>query len=77
MPKDDWLRARNKDLAKGRSVQDEREHEDAQLASLDEWISKRESVVETKGPKLRARMRKCCNSPRGKGPHVGNCCNFR
>lgn len=75
MPKDDWLKARNKVLSAGRNYQEEREQEELHLSNLDELIRQKE-IGKLKRPRLR-KQRACCNSEKGKGPHVGNCCNFR
>lgn len=75
MPKDEWLKARNKNLSAGRNYQDEREQEALQLSALDELINRQEHG-KLERPKLR-KLRACCNSEKGKGPHVGSCCNFK
>ena len=71
MPKDEWLRAKNRDLASGRDWLEERDQEENRLAALDEFISQTEESKIKKNGKLR----KCCATPKGRGPHAPGCCN--
>lgn len=74
MPKDDWIKARNRARSSGRSYEDEREQEKMSLAAVDSWIAAKEAYLESK--KNRKGNRQCCDTKKGKGPHKMDCCNY-